>query len=69
MDDLRKIVRLLESDGKPPDVYRPHKLKGGMAGLWECHIRPDWLLIWQQKEDACLLVLMSTSTHSDLFKK
>lgn len=54
MDDLRKIVRLLESDGKPPDVYKPHKLKGGMAGLWECHIRPDWLLIWQQKMPVCL---------------
>jgi mRNA interferase YafQ len=45
--------------------YRRHRLSGAWSGSWECHIEPDWLLIWIQDEDA--LVLVRTGTHSDLF--
>ena len=45
--------------------HRPHRLQGEMRGLWECHIEPDWLLIWDDTEDA--IILVRTGTHTDLF--
>jgi mRNA interferase YafQ len=36
---------------------------------WECHIRPDWLLIWEIQEDKLILVMVNTGTHADLFGK
>ena len=69
MGEFKKIVRMLESGSELPSSYKPHRLRGEMSGLWECHIRPDWLLVWKQNEDTLQLVLMSTGTHSDLFKK
>ena len=69
MDEFKKVIRSLESSGKLPSLYKPHRLRGKMSGLWECHIRPDWLLVWQQNEDTLQLVLMSTGTHADLFKR
>ena len=35
--------------------------------MWECHIQPDWLLVWEQHDDELVLVLIDTDTHSDLF--
>jgi len=45
--------------------HRPHPLSGNYATAWECHIEPDWLLIWNPEVDQ--LVLSRTGTHSDLF--
>ena len=45
--------------------HRPHRLSGVWSGSWECHVDPDWLLIWTREVDA--LVLVRTGTHSDLF--
>lgn len=45
--------------------HRPRRLAGGWSGAWECHVGPDWLLIWARHEDA--VVLVRTGTHSDLF--
>jgi len=42
-------------------------LKGNFKGFWECHIQPDWLLIWQQDDEIKLISLTRTGTHSDLF--
>ncbi len=39
---------LLEESGTLPRKYNPHKLHGNFAGCWECHITPDWLLVWKQ---------------------
>lgn len=47
--------------------HRPHKLKGNYSGYWECHVKPDLLLIWDENEDIRLLELVRTSTYSDLF--
>lgn len=58
---------LLEQDGKLPNKYKPHKLSGNFSECWECHIKPDWLLIWQQFDDELILLLLNTGTHSDLF--
>ena len=55
------------ADGHALDPkYRMHKLKGEWHGLWECPIEPDWLLIFDFRED--ILWLAATGMHSDLFK-
>jgi mRNA interferase YafQ len=69
MDDLRTAMKLLERDGSLPAEYRPHKLKGDRKNQWECHIKPDWLLIWEQHDQDLILVMINTGTHSDLFGK
>lgn len=68
MELLDKVVSLLVEKGKLPSVYKPHILKGDYNGLWECHIQPDWLLVWEQNETIKLITLYRTGTHSDLFK-
>lgn len=67
INKLKEVVTLLVNNGTLPSVYKPHKLVGNRKGEWECHIQPDWLLIWQQNDDELTLLLMNTGTHSDLF--
>ena len=67
IDLFKDVVRLLETNGKLPAKYKPHVLKGNYKGLWECHIQPDWLLIWEQNNAIKLIFLVRTGTHSDLF--
>lgn len=64
--DIEEIIELLAADLPLPERCRPHKLVGNWAGLWECHIKPDWLLIYDL-DDPEVLTLVSTGTHSDLF--
>lgn len=64
---FEKVVTMLSQKGKLPQKYRPHKLKGVYAGCWECHISPDWLLVWQQNDTELTLLLLDTGSHSDLF--
>ncbi|MBV6485554.1 MAG: mRNA interferase toxin YafQ [Flavobacteriales bacterium] len=64
---FKEVVILLEKSGKLPSSYKPHKLKGKYQGLWECHIQPDWLLVWEQQDTIKLITLARTGTHSDLF--
>ena len=47
--------------------HKAHKLSGNYSGYWECHVKPDLLLIWAENEDINLLELVRTGTHSDLF--
>lgn len=65
---LNPIVdRLLQ--GIPLDEkYKDHPLRGNWAGFRECHIQPDWLLIYLVENDILTLTLVDTGTHSDLFK-
>lgn len=65
IQQLLKIFSELENSGIVPSKYRPHKLIGNYNGYWECHIQPDWLLIWYMKGNE--IVLTRTGTHSDLF--
>jgi len=67
MQLLDIAVTKLVLEGKLPTTYKPHILKGNYKGLWECHIQPDWLLIWEQNETIKLITLTKTGTHSDLF--
>jgi mRNA interferase YafQ len=64
---LDDVVTLLAKSGKLPAKYKPHLLKGKYDKLWECHIQPDWLLIWEQNETIKLISLIRTGTHSDFF--
>ncbi|MBR6489103.1 MAG: type II toxin-antitoxin system YafQ family toxin [Muribaculaceae bacterium] len=64
---LQTVVAILERSGKLPQKYRPHKLVGKYAGKWECHISPDWLLIWDQNDTELILLFLDTGTHSDIF--
>lgn len=67
LDELIKVIDLLQRTGELPAMYKPHLLKGKYSGLWECHIKPDWLLIWHQDNSSLTLLMMNTGTHSDLF--
>ena len=65
---LETVVSILESTGKLPAKYKAHKLSGKYENCWECHIKPDWLLIWLQNDVVKSIVFVATGTHSDLFK-
>jgi mRNA interferase YafQ len=61
------ILIQLRNEGKVTAKYKPHKLEGKYKGLWECHVQPDWLLIWDQEDEIKLITLIRTGSHSDLF--
>ena len=64
---LSVVVDMLVA-GKPlPEKYKDHNLSGNYVGCRECHITPDWLLIYEVEEDELILYLTRTGTHSDLF--
>lgn len=69
MDELRNVIHLLSQTGKLPQQYNPHKLSGNRIGQWECHIRPDWLLVWKQDDAGLTLLMLNTGTHADVFSK
>jgi mRNA interferase YafQ len=64
---LEKVIDLLQNEGNLPKEYRAHKLTGKYSECWECHIKPDWLLVWQQNDSDLIILLMNTGSHSDLF--
>ena len=47
---LIDVLNILAAEGRLPEKYRPHILHGQYEGYWECHITPDWLLVWDQNE-------------------
>ncbi len=69
IDQMRIVLNYLASDGQVPASYLPHILKGKYAGIWECHISPDWLLMYDITKSVQLVRLVRTGSHSDLFKK
>ena len=64
---LREVVNTLATEGKLDKKYREHSLTGEYCGFRECHIEPDWLLVYRINEEALELFLFRTGTHSDLF--
>lgn len=66
---LESFVKNLAENGSAgvDRKHRPHKLKGEYSGYWECHVKPDLLLIWDENTEIMLLELVRTGTHSDLF--
>lgn len=66
---LEKMVELLAMGEALPEKNRDHELSGNWDGHRECHIQPDWLLIYRIENDVLVLTLARTGTHSDLFGK
>lgn len=64
---LQKVITKLSAEETLDDKYRDHNLEGEYKGFRECHITPDWLLIYKTIDDELLLILSRTGTHSDLF--
>lgn len=65
--ELNAIVALLANGAVLPERCRDHALLGSWIGFRECHIRPDWLLVYAVNDTALVLVLQRTGTHADLF--
>ena len=65
---LKEVISLLANGEKLPEKYCDHSLGGQYLGCRECHILPDWLLIYRIEKDVLVLALTRTGTHSDLFK-
>ena len=64
---LSEVVKMLQNELSLPEKYRDHELAGNYSGHRECHIRPDWLLIYKIENNNLILTLTRTGTHSDLF--
>jgi mRNA interferase YafQ len=66
IEALGKIIRSLESTGRVPEEYDPHKLHGIYEGCMECHVESDFLLIWIDEKTG-LIKLLRLGTHNELF--
>lgn len=68
LDQLFDVISKL-ADGKALEAsYHDHELSGQYKGTRECHIEPNWLLIYEIQKDVLVLMLYRTGTHSELFK-
>lgn len=67
LDKLEKIVDLLQAQQPLPARCRRHPMKGVWAGHWDCHIEPDWILVYKLTEEA--LILVRTGSHAELFRR
>ena len=68
MSALATVLQLLENGEKLPEKYKNHKLENVRPETWDCHIQPDWLLLYEIDKNRNLLKLKRTGTHTDLFK-
>jgi mRNA interferase YafQ len=68
LNELKEVTDILQEGNPLPEKYKDHLLTGNYRGFRECHINPDWLLIYKKKETIMVISLYRTGTHSDLFK-
>ncbi len=66
-NDFEKVVNMIVCESVLPEKYKDHPLSGVYDGFRECHINPDWLLIYRVEKDNLILTLSRTGTHADLF--
>ena len=66
---LEEVIEKLRTDTPLAPRHRNHELSGNYKGIWECHIQPDWLLLYCKDDDVLVMTLIDTGTHSDLFGK
>lgn len=64
---LENVLNILCTEQPLPSKYKDHQLSGNYEGHRECHISPDWLLIYKIEQSILTLTLTRTGTHSDLF--
>jgi len=69
MGKLVDVLSLLASGDPLPAQYKDHSLTGNLHDFRECHIEPDWLLMYQTYEDILILSATATGSHADLFGK
>ena len=67
IEELDRVIRLLAEDDPLPEKYKDHELSGNWRGFCECHVQPDWLLVYRIYNNNLILSLARTGTHSDLF--
>ncbi len=65
---LDDVVDTLLQGKQLDEKYRDHELSGKLKGFRECHVKPDWLLVYLIENDILTLTLVDTGTHSDIFK-
>ncbi|MFI3164404.1 MAG: type II toxin-antitoxin system YafQ family toxin [Bacillota bacterium] len=64
---LEEVITTLQKQEPLPPKYKDHMLKGDYSGCRECHLTPDWLLIYKADNNELILYLTRTGSHSDLF--
>lgn len=69
LDKLFEVINILANGEKLDTKFKDHDLSGSYEGTRECHIEPDWLLIYEIDNNALILMLYRLGTHSELFKK
>lgn len=69
MNKLVEVLNLLASGNSMPNKFKDHQLTGNLKDFRECHIEPDWLLMYQIFQGELILSATATGTHSDLFGK
>lgn len=69
LDKLFEVINILANREKLDTKFKDHDLSGSYKGTRECHIEPDWLLIYEIDNNALILMLYRLGTHSELFKK
>ncbi len=69
LDKLFEVIEILADGGALDAKYRDHELSGSYKGTRECHIEPDWHLVYEIQNTVLVLMLYRLGTHSELFKK
>lgn len=69
MELLREVITVLAMGETLPEKNKDHALTGNWIGHRECHILPNWLLVYRLEDEVLVLTLTCTGTHSDLFGK
>lgn len=69
LDKLFSVIEVLARGETLPPQYRDHDLSGNYKGTRECHVEPDWLLIYEIQDNVLVLMLYRLGTHSELFKR
>ena len=67
IDKIDDVIRMIAAGETLSEEYCDHQLSGNWKGYRECHIEPDWLLIYLKENDVLTLTLVDTGTHADLF--
>lgn len=67
LEKLKTVLKLLQEGKELPAKYKDHALSGNYTDCRECHIEPDWLLVYEIINEELIILLLTTGTHSDLF--
>ena len=67
IEKIDAVIKTLREEEPLPERMRDHALAGNYRGHRECHVEPDWLLIYHYEDDVLVLTISRTGTHSDLF--